>query len=460
MRQTASNPTRRHVLAGLAAATAAWPLAATAKAPAPAKPSPHAAALLGSDVGLVPNASADQSVLLQQAVDLATARGVPLFLAGGSYRVGNVSLAANTTIEGVGGATRLLGTDDAPILRAAAAAGITLRALSLDGSTGGGAADRSGLIALTQCDGLRLDGLDLQHGSGTGLFLDGCSGLVTGSSFASHGNIGVFAINSQNLTIAQNRVAGCGNGGILVWRDSRGHDGTIVSGNHVSAILARGGGNGQNGNGINIFRADGVIVADNIISDCDFSAVRANTARNTQIRGNTCTNLREVAIFSEFAFSGSLIAGNIVDGAAAGISMTNLDQGGRLAVCSGNIVRNITPNSSTNPDTTPYGISAEADAAVTGNTVSNVPGIGISAGYGPYLANVLIANNVVTDVNTGIAVSVAPGAGAVRIAGNLIAGAKTNAIAGMRWQDVASADLAADAGNFPNVSIDGNTVSP
>jgi len=457
MTQHAPKPSRRFVLAGLAAATAAWPLAAAAKTPAPAKTG--AAAILGSDVGLAPNGFADQSALLQQAVDLAATRGLPLLLAGGSYRVGNINLVANTTIEGVGG-THLIGVGDAPILRADGVAGITLRALHLDGNTGGATDDRSGLIALSHCESLRLDGLDLQHGPGNGLFLAGCSGLVTASTFASHGNVGIFAIDSHDLTITQNRIAGCGNGGILVWRNASGPDGTIVSGNHVSAIFARGGGNGQNGNGINIFRADGVIVADNSISDCDFSAVRANTTRNTQIRGNTCTNLREVAIFSEFAFSGSVITGNIVDGAAAGISMTNLDQGGRLAVCSGNIVRNITPNSSTNPDTTPYGISAEADAAVTGNTVSNVPGVGISAGYGPYLANVLIANNVVTDVNTGIAVSVAPGAGAVRIAGNLIAGAKTNAIAGMRWQDVASADLAADAGNFPNVSIDGNTVSP
>ncbi len=94
-----------------------------------------------------------------------------------------------------------------------------------------------------------------------------------------------------------------------------------------------------------------------------------------------------------------------------------------------------------------------------GNTVSAVPGIGILAGYGPYLKNVVIADNVVTGVQTGIAVSVADGAGPVRIAGNMIAGAQT-ALAGMRWQDVASRDLAADAGNFPGVSVEGNVVSP
>jgi len=203
-----------------------------------------------------------------------------------------------------------------------------------------------------------------------------------------------------------------------------------------------------------------VLVADNVIENCDFSAVRANTTRNVQIRGNACSNLREVAIYSEFAFSGSVIASNIIDGAAAGISITNFKEGGQLAVCSGNIVRNITPNSPTNPDVTPYGIYAEAETSITGNTVQSVPGVGIAAGYGAYLKDVLIADNVVTDTETAIGVSVADGAGAVRIAGNMISGAKQHAIAGMKWNDVASGDLVADAAQFPNVSIEGNVVTP
>src|SRR5690606_20224198 len=127
-----------------------------------------------------------------------------------------------------------------------------------------------------------------------------------------------------------------------------------------------GGGNGQNGNGINIFRADEVIVADNHIADCAFTAIRLNSTNNTKISGNICLRSGEVAIFSEFSFSGSVIANNIIDGAASGISITNLDSGGRLAVCSGNIVRNITPVSLVNPDTVPIGIFAEADTAITG----------------------------------------------------------------------------------------------
>jgi hypothetical protein len=39
-----------------------------------------------------------------------------------------------------------------------------------------------------------------------------------------------------------------------------------------------------------------------------------------------------------------VIANNIVDGAAQGISMTNFDSSGPLATCTGNIVRNIYPS--------------------------------------------------------------------------------------------------------------------
>ena len=327
-------------------------------------------ALDGADFGLVPDSAADQSALLQKAVDAAAGRGVPLFLPGGSYRVGNIALSHGTTIAGTDGGAHLVAAGPAPIVHAEGQRDIALRGLDLDGSGGGPTDNRSGLIAFHACESVRLDGLNVHAGSSNGIYLDGCSGLVTGCSFASHAVAGIFANNSHELTLSQNRVTDCGNAGILVWQDASGPDGTIVTGNHILRIAARDGGNGQNGNGINIFRADNVLVADNVIDDCDFSAVRANTTRNVQIRGNTCTNIREVAIYSEFAFSGSVIANNVIDGAAAGISITNFKEGGQLAVCSGNIVRNITPNSPTNPDVTPYGIYAEAETAITGNTIA------------------------------------------------------------------------------------------
>ena len=68
------------------------------------------------------------------------------------------------------------------------------------------------------------------------------------------------------------------------------------------------------------------------MSRAAFSGVRGNAASNLQIAGNTISNVGEVAIYSEFGFEGVVIANNTVDGAALGISVTNFNEGGRLAV--------------------------------------------------------------------------------------------------------------------------------
>lgn len=176
------------------------------------------------------------------------------------------------------------------------------------------------------------------------------------------------------------------------------------------------------------------------------------------ISGNELRNCREVALFSEFGFSGSVISGNIIDQAAQGISMPNLDSGGYLAVCTGNIVRNIWPSSPTNPDTSPVGIFAEADAAITSNLVENVPGLGIGAGWGEYLRNVVIANNVVRKTLYGIGVSVAPGAGKAQITGNLISEVEKTPIGAFKWREPAG-DLSKTPDLFDTVTVAGNTVS-
>ena len=143
--------------------------------------------------------------------------------------------------------------------------------------------------------------------------------------------------------IARNTITGAGNNGIQVWRAQAGDDGTIVVDNRIEAIDNRSGGSGQNGNAINVFRAGNVIVRGNRISNCAFSAVRGNAASNMQIEGNSISDVREVALYAEFGFEGALIANNTVDGAAIGVSVTNFNEGGRLAVVQGNIIRNLLP---------------------------------------------------------------------------------------------------------------------
>jgi uncharacterized secreted repeat protein (TIGR03808 family) len=155
-----------------------------------------------------------------------------------------------------------------------------------------------------------------------------------------------------------------------------------------------------------------------------------------------------------------VIANNIVDGAALGVSVTNFDKGGRLAVVQGNLIRNLVGRRP--PGTDPNdsaGIGVEADTVVTGNVIENVPYAGIAAGWGAYLRDVAITSNVIRRAEFGITVSVAPGAGAAVIADNMISDVRSGAIVGMEWKKPVTGDLAKDgAARYAQLSIVGNRV--
>jgi uncharacterized secreted repeat protein (TIGR03808 family) len=105
--------------------------------------------------------------------------------------------------------------------------------------------------------------------------------------------------------------------------------------------------------------------------------VRGNAASNIQITGNTATELGEVAIYSEFGFEGAVIANNTIDGAALGIVTCNFNEGGRLAVVQGNMIRNLKakrPIGTAPDDAGGVRHRIEADASVTGNVIENAPG--------------------------------------------------------------------------------------
>ena len=69
-------------------------------------------------------------------------------------------------------------------------------------------------------------------------------------------------------------------------RSEKGYDGTLVVHNRVESVRADGGGLGWNGNGINVYRAGHVVVAQNVIRDCAFSFIRANSGDAVQKRAN------------------------------------------------------------------------------------------------------------------------------------------------------------------------------
>jgi uncharacterized secreted repeat protein (TIGR03808 family) len=405
--------------------------------------------------GLASAIGGDQTGALQMAVDAAAELRQPLYLGGGTYKVNSVTITRPVTIRSTGQTTLRLGGGEA-IFVLGDCEDVVLEGLTLDGTEG---SERdAALLSITDAQRITVRDCRLRSSRGTGIRAHGMQGTVSGCQLSDIADTGIFSIDGGGLDIVGNTIERCGNGGIRVWRNESGPDGSRIWGNRINDIDWVAGGNGQNGNGINVFRADGVSISDNHIVACAFSAIRLNATNNTRVAGNHCHDSGEVAIFSEFEFSGSIISNNVIEGGAAGISMTNFDHGGRLSVCQGNVVRNLAERSRTNADTVPYGIAAEADAAVTGNIVEAVPGTGISVGWGPYLRDVLVNDNLVRDCTLGIVVSVAPGAGHAHISGNVVSGSRKHAIVGAQWADVVSTDLPADSGRFPNIAIEGNSI--
>ncbi len=197
----------------------------------------------------------------------------------------------------------------------------------------------------------------------------------------------------------------------------------------------------------------------NVIRRCAYSAVRNNGGAGVLISDNSCADLGEAAIFAEFDFEGCVVANNAIDGAVCGVQMVNFaDHGGRAAVCSGNLIRNLRPSQNHAGHEFGYecGVKVEADATVSANVIEGAPWVGILVGWGASLRDAAIVGNVVRDAPIGVGVSIVEGAGGAVIADNLISGASRGAILGMNFDQPATADLARGAAAPAQLRISGN----
>lgn len=416
-----------------------------------------------NELGLRPGAIDDQSRLFQSILDKAASENKPVFLPPGNYFVSNILLPANTRLMGVPGASRLIYSGNGHFIIGENGSHVELTGLVLDGANRGLHSYAEAALRLTNVDHAVVDNCLVVGSIEKGIQIDRSAGRIERSKVTgAGGDCGIYGFENRGLSILSNEVSDCVNGGILVHRWTPGEDGTLVRGNRISRIGALNGGTGQWGNGINVFRAANVMIADNHVTDCAFSAIRSNAGSGVQISSNTCLRSGETAIYSEFEFEGAVISSNIIDGGARGISLANFLQGGRLAVVSGNLIRNIdTPPPYEDGDHLWFeGISAEADTVVTGNVIENARNFGLMLGWGPYLRDLVASSNVIRGSKTGIYVSVVEGAGATHIADNTITGASKGAVVGYRWKEAVTGDIAArtDSG-FPHLTVERNRVS-
>ncbi|VAW15829.1 Bll3046 protein [hydrothermal vent metagenome] len=404
-----------------------------------------------SALGVAPD-NGDVTTALQGAIDHLSGTGGTLLLPPGRYRISGLHLRTGVTLRGAGPASRLVSEGSAPAIAAEAQANTGLADLTLTAPIPGGG--RGPVIACTDVEGITFAQLNISGGK-RGIELARSSGSIRGCMFSDHADVAIFSMDASGLEITHNTIGNCGNNGIQIWRGAPGNDSTLVSANRITDIRADAGGSGQYGNGINVFRAGGVLASGNRIENCAYSAFRSNAGSDCQFVGNSCFGLGEVAIYAEFGFEGALIANNLIDDAATGISITNFNEGGRLAVVSGNLIRNLRTRD--HFDARGNGIGVEADTLVSGNVIENAPFAGITLGWGEYLRDVAVTNNLIRDCRWGITASVAAGAGATMISANMISGARETAIQGMEYERASGGELIGGApAKWPHLTIAGN----
>ncbi|MDA4848173.1 TIGR03808 family TAT-translocated repetitive protein [Hoeflea poritis] len=452
--------TRRTVLTGAASALLASPVAARAQLG-----DNRFAELRGSldavDLGMRPGASDDQSKMLDTILKDASAQRKPVFLPAGTYTVSNLNLPDYVNLIGVAGATRLVYGGGGHLLSAENAERIQFTGLTIDGDNRWLADYAEAIVQIGGTDDVVISDCAIVGSRKHAVMLSGCGGSIARSVISGAALTAIYSVESKGLRISDNDILDCANGGILVHRWKAAYDGSIVTGNRIARIASQAGGTGQYGNGINVYRAGNVLIANNSLSDCAFSAIRSNSGSDVQIIGNQCYESGETAIYSEFSFEGAVVANNLIDGAANGISIANFNEGGRLATVSGNVIRNLTTEG-------PYvaeifgfgwGIGVEADIAVTGNVIDNAPRAGMLIGWGPYLRGVAATGNVIRNSAVGVAVSVVEGAAATQISNNIFQNTLKGAVIGYRWQDPVTKDLTrSGAGAYKHLTVAGNTV--
>lgn len=451
---------------GFLGALAAIPVASmgtTAKAGQMAQEATLRGSLDAVTLGLTPGAIDDQSRTFQSILDKANAEQKPVFLPPGNYFISNIRVPRRTTLMGVPGLTRLIYTGNGHLMMSEDAQHLEISGIIMDGANRGLASYSEALLKITGAQNVVIENCQFVGSLERGIWIARSRGRIERSVISgASGGCGIFAVENTGLAIRDNEVADCSNNGILVHRWTSGEDKTIVTGNRISNIGAVYGGTGPFGNGINVFRADSVIIANNQISDCAFSAIRSNAGNNVQINSNQCLRSGEMAIYSEFEFEGAMITNNVVDGAGDGISIANFMQGGRMAVCANNLVRNIT-------NTAPYvdehetkgvGISVEADTTVTGNVIENAERFGLTLGWGPYLRNIVATSNIIRNTKTGIYVSVVEGSGNTVISDNVISETTDGGIVGYRWREPVTGEMGGGSGNkFDHLEIERNRIS-
>ena len=322
---------------------------------------------------------------------------------------------------------------------------------------------RRGLVHCLGGRDVRIADCEITGSGGNGIWLEQVSGDISGNIFTKIATTAVVSFDAQGLIVSRNTIIDTNDNGIEILRTAIGDDGTLVLDNRIEDIKAGPGGSGQYGNAINAFRAGNVIVRGNRIRNCDYSAVRGNSASNIQIirqqrqqcpRGRALFGVRvrrrgdrqqhrrwrgRRRLRLQFQ------RGRTASRSCRATSSAICCRSGRSA-----------PRRTTMPGSASM---SRRTTSVTGNVIENAPSFGIIAGWGKYLRDVAITGNVIRKAFVGIGVSVMPGAGTALVNNNMISETPRGAVVGLDHARTITTDLAAEgAQRYAQVAVGGNAV--
>src|SRR5256885_9431939 len=239
---------RRHFI-GATAATGAFTATEAGATTAPVAPSPVPVSGLGVaaiHLGVCSTGPEDQTEALHRAIDRPAGARLPLILAPGVYRARGLVLPTGARLIGVPGATRIVATDNAPIIVARGADHVLLSGISFDGS-GKSLPENSGLIQIAAGRGIAIRDCEVTGAGRNGIVLEGIEGEITTSTITGARGAAIHALDSRGLVIAHNTIRDAANNGIQVWRSAAGDDGTQGLDNRIADTAAQSGGPWQNG---------------------------------------------------------------------------------------------------------------------------------------------------------------------------------------------------------------------
>lgn len=412
---------------------------------------------------------AARTLTIQQGCVDAARKGAAYVPEAGILTVYPLQLPEGARLVGKQGKTILRSVGDMPVLVGKNLRSALVETIVFHGNNARPADPLSGLLYFEDVEQFQLHGLEIAGAGGVGIFNSGSGGEVFGCSLHDIGEAGYHSLDGRGVEFGRsgdgNRVHNCGNAGVRIWTSAAWKlDGSRVRNNEISAIRADGGGDGQNGNGVNIFRAADVVVENNTIDNCAFSAVRNNSGKDFVARGNRCSNSGERAMYAEFDFKNATFENNTITSSAAGLSLTNFDRK-RNVGCGGRAVGNQishlldkAPDSDWAADpaanAAKVGIEAEGDILVEGNTIVGPLRIGIECGFGAALRAVICRDNRISGADYGIAfTALAPAGPSTNISNNHIVDAVKARIVATQYGEVLGGDLFGRASGIPAVYL-------